>query len=524
MPFFLAVADLPQGAALLAAGAASVWVLAARDSRVQAWAMVAALILAALGLVAVSGRAIADTAAERPAAAAAALAVGLAAVAACAVLVRRRPFMLVLLALGALAFRIPVPVGDERVNLLIPLYGVIAAGVLAQLLPRGRDRPQPGVPEDRRRVRLEQALAVVVGCYALQGLYSTDPEQAIKTLCFFLAPFAVLYRLVAATPWTPRLAPPAFGVVAVLAVIFAAIGLVEYSTGHLIVSNPKVVDSNELKPYFRVNSLFFDPNIYGRFLALAMTAVATALLWSRHRGRTAALGSVLALLWAGLVVSLSQSSFAALLVGLLALAALRWRLAPVAALTAAAVLAGVALVALAPGAVGLEESSFKGVDRATSGRLGLVRGGLEMARDRPLAGFGSGSFAERYRARERVFSPRVAAVSHTTPVTVAAEQGILGLAGYGALLWAALGLVFAGARAPRDGGSPLQDAVRAALAAAFLALVAHTMAYAAFLEDPLTWVLLALAAAVRAATLPEDRRRRAERRASARPAPRVPVG
>ena len=31
---------------------------------------------------------------------------------------------------------------------------------------------------------------------------------------------------------------------------------------------------------------------------------------------------------------------------------------------------------------------------------------------------------------------------------------------------------------------------RAAVAAAFVALIAHSMMYAAFLEDPLTWTLL----------------------------------
>ena len=60
-----------------------------------------------------------------------------------------------------------------------------------------------------------------------------------------------------------------------------------------------------------------------------------------------------------------------------------------------------------------------------------------MARDRPLTGFGSGSFADRYRVRERVVSSRLSAESHTIPVTVAAEQGAIGLAAYGFLLWTA---------------------------------------------------------------------------------------
>ena len=34
-----------------------------------------------------------------------------------------------------------------------------------------------------------------------------------------------------------------------------------------------------------MNSLFFDPNIYGRFLALVMVALAAPLLWTRAPAR-----------------------------------------------------------------------------------------------------------------------------------------------------------------------------------------------------------------------------------------------
>src|SRR5215213_3982640 len=73
-----------------------------------------------------------------------------------------------------------------------------------------------------------------------------------------------------------------FGVLIGLALIFAGIGFVEYATRSLLL-NPKVIASNELEEYFRVNSLFFDPNIYGRFLALVMLGLAGVLLWERRR-------------------------------------------------------------------------------------------------------------------------------------------------------------------------------------------------------------------------------------------------
>jgi O-antigen ligase len=79
------------------------------------------------------------------------------------------------------------------------------------------------------------------------------------------------------------------------------------------------------------------------------------------------------------------------------------------------------------------------------------------------------------------------AASHTIPVTVAAEQGLAGLVVYLALLVAALTRLLRGA-----GRSP----ARAAVAAAFVALITHTMLYAAFLEDPLTWALLGVGVAL----------------------------
>ena len=70
--------------------------------------------------------------------------------------------------------------------------------------------------------------------------------------------------------------------------------------------------------------------------------------------------------------------------------------------------------------------------------------------------------------------------------TVAAEQGLIGLAAYLALLVLAFRRLLRGAwRAP----------ARAAIAAGFAALVLHTWLYAAFLEDPVTWTLLAVGTA-----------------------------
>jgi O-antigen ligase len=214
--------------------------------------------------------------------------------------------------------------------------------------------------------------------------------------------------------------------------------------------------------------------------------------------------AALGVLWAGLVLSLSQSSFAALLGGLAVLAALRWNPRPVLAAVVVLVVAALAVVALAPGAIQIDTRSTAALDKATSGRFDLVKGALSMARDRPVYGFGSGSFAVNYRAREGVTSPRAAAVSHTIPLTVSAEQGVIGLLAYLALMATALALVFErllGRWRPSPEAG-IAGVASAAVAAAFCALVLHTLVYAAFLEDPLSWTLLALAAAIGAKRVP----------------------
>jgi putative inorganic carbon (HCO3(-)) transporter len=449
---------------------------------------------------------------HQPAKAAAAVVLGLALVAALAVLIHRRPRAFPLLAVFALPFRLPIATGGSTSNLLIPLYLVVGAGALAYAVPRlagaepsasllaapegSRDGAPPPTREGwfARLVSprgLEWLLAASVVLYGLQAAYSADFSKALENMVFFYVPFVLLFALLREVRWTRELLLQCLAVAVVLAVVFAGIGFVEYHRKQLFL-NPKVVAADEYGNYFRVNSLFFDPNIYGRFLALVMVAVTTGVLWSVRRREVLAGGAVLLWLLGGLVTSFSQSSIAALLLGLAVLAAYRWdvrgTLYVVGALAAVAVVA----VLAAPSSLHLGLSGKGGsASNATSGRTKLVEGGLRLFVDRPLQGFGPGSFAQEYRVHEHVTSDSATSASHTIPVTVAAEQGVVGLALYIALLVSAFAVLFRGA-----GRSP----PRIALAACFAALVLHTFAYADFLEDPETWLLLGIGVALACAT------------------------
>jgi O-antigen ligase len=407
---------------------------------------------------------------------------------------RRWPEAFPLLAVVALPFRVPVAADGRTVNLLIPLYLVIAAGTVAHLLPRllGRRREVAATTQPSRRrelVWLQWLLLGAVALYVLQISYSADRAKAAENVAFFYVPFGLLLVLLRDVRWTPRLLWRCLGLLIAIAVVLAGVGFVEYYRKSLFL-NPKLVAANQYDNYFRVNSLFFDPSIYGRFLMLVLIAVTTAVLWGARR--EAQIGAaVLAWLLAGLVTSFSQSSIVALLLGLMVLAAWRWSLRGTAIGAAGLLLLAIAVLLLAPESFHFGLNGKKGsAENATSGRTALVEGGLELFGDRPLQGYGSGSFEREYklhRTGSQATAQNATSASHTIPVTIAAEQGLPGLLVYAALLAAAFLVLFRGA-----GRSP----PRIAIAACFAALVLHTWTYADFLEDPFTWALLGIGLAL----------------------------
>ncbi|HEX3294682.1 MAG TPA: O-antigen ligase family protein [Solirubrobacterales bacterium] len=435
----------------------------------------------------------------------------------------RWPILLPLLVIATLPFRIRLHVaGGQAVNLLVPLYAVIGAGVLAIAFEalRGRAARMRALPKP-----LVLALVLVICLYALQATYSSDLDFAARNIGFFMTPFAVLFCLLAMAEWDRRLLRLAIGVFLLEAILFAGIGIGQYATEHIF-WNGKLEASNDFHFYFRVNSLFWDPNIYGRYLMVAILLVCAALLWTSDRRVAFVLVSALAIIFAGLVFSFSQTTFASLFVGLAVLAALRWSVGWVAVGASVALAATVLAVFFAAG--GSNESSRD----ISEGHSSLISGGAKLAGHRPIYGYGSASFSKEFAQAENV-PPGDTTISHTEPITVAAEQGVIGIAAYLALLAAALWTFFSGIRsiAPglrgrfrslEEGDRVELIPARIGLAAAFVALLGHTIGYAAYLTDPLTWALLAvggvLAAEVGAGGWP---RRTAEGEAKSAPAPTV---
>ena len=429
--------------------------------------------------------------------------IGVAAVVAVALLILRRPAVLGVLVVIALPFRIPIEAGGTTSNLLVPLYLVVAAGAIGLIIAAWRDDGELEPGADAAAVRpgwIERLLALYVVLYAVQAIYSTDFQMALQQMVFFYVPFSLLFCLLRRLQWTRERLRTCLLILTGLAVVFAAVGFVEFETKTLLL-NPKLIAANNVHTYFTVNSVFFDPDIFGRFLALVMILLASVLLYGRRSRDIIAATVVLAILWGGLLLTLSRSSLAALLVGLGTLAALRWKAWPAVVAACVAVVIGAAAIAISPKTFGLNQ----GLNGASSGRAGLVRGGIDLFRARPVFGYGSGSFQVEYHRHNRGISSLSA--SHTIPITIAAEQGLIGELAYVALVLVALVGLFRGARA---------DPARVAIAAAFLALVFHTMLYADFLEDPASWTLLGVGTALAVTA-------RAEQRVTSRRRPAVAV-
>ena len=221
---------------------------------------------------------------------------------------RRLPWLFPVLALACVPARIGVHVGHSSTKLLLPLYIVIlgATILLAWDLIAGD-----------KRVRELQAVAWPLAAYlAWTGIsisWSRDiSEGAIELLAFYL-PFVLLALGIARLPWSELGLRALYVQITVMAVAFAAIGFYQYDTRNIF-QNPKLGNSNAYAPFFRVNSVFWDPSVYGRFLVIAMAPSVLLVVLGRSLRLSVAALSVLVVTWLGLLISFSQSSFAALLV------------------------------------------------------------------------------------------------------------------------------------------------------------------------------------------------------------------
>jgi putative inorganic carbon (hco3(-)) transporter len=390
---------------------------------------------------------------------------------------RREPW---LIAYATLAF-VPFRVHFLGHQLLLPLYAVAlgAAGLLLWQLVDGDGRT-------RELGIASWPLALYLGWIGISLEWSVDVHTAAIDLLAFYVPLTILALSVARLPWEATCLKLLYAELVAMALVFVAVGFYQYKT-HTIFQNLKLGVSNTYSSLFRVNSVFFDPSIYGRFLVIAIIPTLVLIVRGRLSTRLgwAALAFV-AVTWLGLLISFSQSSFAALLVAVFALAAVVWRWKSLFALAAVLVVVGGIAVAQPKLMHALRHHTSGGLNKASSGRYDLVANGIRIAKAHPALGVGLGGFEHAYSKRTHR-TPRQSA-SHNTPVTVAAEQGAIGLVVFfwlvGALLVAAY----------RRINHPVYGRLALSAGLGLLAIFVHSFAYNDFFEDPTTWLLVGLIA------------------------------
>jgi len=399
----------------------------------------------------------------------------------------RWPATLIPIAAAVAPFRPPLDFGEDhrflvavatdgRIGRLLPLYLVLATAALATAFRVVRDGEVDAMPSE-----LAYPAAFFAGLVGVSLWWSYDLPAGTDLLLFFVFPMVLLVALVGRAPVRPWLATSLLWVAVVVGGVFAAVGLWEAYTKELIFSTPRVEVGNVYQSFFRVTSLFNDPSLYGRHVIVAITVVLVAM-WARRLNVW--LSAVLvAFLFAGLFFSYSQSSMTALAVTAVAVVLMLGDRT-----SKGVVLGAAALIALVGGTAVAASVHGESIGRITSDRSRRVDVTTEVFFKHPVAGVGIGGHPAASVEISKRPSRKADFVSHTTPLTIAAELGVVGLVAYAALL---VGSVLLFVRVRR-----VDEALGVGLGAVFLALFVHSLFYGGFFEDPIAWLVLGIGSAV----------------------------
>lgn len=297
------------------------------------------------------------------------------------------------------------------------------------------------------------ALAGVIGVYAALTLLS--PMPTLSLACTIrLAGYAALFLLVASRAWDLRFFRRFFTAILVGTIVAASYGLLQAAHLDPVSWADTFRIAGAPPSTLRIFSTFGHPNFFGSHLAMALFFMgALALLGERLLPRTvAAAGIVLGV--SCLLLTLNRGAWVGFLAAAGLVAALTWvawrsgskegslrREVAAGGVTTARVLAAIAGLVLLAGlaasvgspqvrrrlAVSFDEPTIKS-------RLLIWEGAVKMIRERPLAGFGPGTFGRNfpfYRdERLATFHDELTPVTHAHNeyLEIAAETGMIGTA------------------------------------------------------------------------------------------------
>ena len=344
---------------------------------------------------------------------------------------------------------------------LSPAEGAFALGALGWVARRLAAGLPPVVDSPITKPLAALLLVAVAGLF-----FSEDSAGTLRIILMWTAAFFVVQTVIAeASPstigWFLLVLAVSGGIVGVIAAVTSAgqeqtlVGMGAEATG-------------------RAEGSFGHPNLLAVVLATALAAAGAVAVGGKPTLRPFAAAAFVAAL-AGLALTLSRG-------GLLAAAAaiavmLLWR--PFRRLATVAAIVGIFAVAIGGGeilgdsqSVDLVTKRIESVSHAAQGedpRAALWRETPEIIRDHPLVGVGAGQFStasQQYGLRDPLSQYQPFEHAHSIPMTVAAELGLLGLAG---LVWLAIAIGLVLVRACRRTAGR-ERAYAFGLAAALLAI------------------------------------------------------
>jgi putative inorganic carbon (HCO3(-)) transporter len=337
---------------------------------------------------------------------------------------------------------------------------------------------------------------VVLFCLAIASTFGSIYRYGSALETARLASYIVLYYVIINNLAGRDAVRTTVRCLVVLGFVLSAYGIYEVASG-----SEQILWMSKSISRGLVSSTFSDAATFGGFLSLIVPLGAGAALdsLSRHRwGEGVIFSTCAAVVLAGLVGTFNRSSWAGTLVALVAMALVALYRSPAPSEYRRGVLAGGLLLmfivagAASRSAVDRFLAAFEGDGSSTAARYEYFLSSIEMMRDRPMLGFGPGTYQYVWRSYRLPAPPSVsrdAVYAHNEYAQYGAEMGV---AAPLLIVWLLIAHIARGLRTPLQPGI---DWVAAALTASPVGLASANIAYFHWhipATAELFWVVLGL--------------------------------
>ncbi len=361
---------------------------------------------------------------------------------------------------------------------------------------------------DPRRLFPDSSLLVPIVAFMgvmILGLFWSDtlrPPNAILIMPMYVAFLFVAPSFIEDRRDMERIA----GAFLIAAASLAVLAIAQRVTG---VFNWReiLIQSDDVS--YRSNATFADPNNFARYLVISMT-LATALVLATGPRRTTVYLAIPALGFGfiGIIATASRSGWLMLLL----CGALMVFVAPIGRYTKARILgsgfgaaaAFTAFTIVQGGANATRIKTLVSGSEILGIREFLIKAGWQMWKDSPLIGVGSGNFQHALILNYIDILPEWArtSLSHTSLVSLLAEQGLVGMAMFG---FVAFRVGLAVCLAFRRAKTPFSRLIVGWLGVSLIGILLQSQSEGRLFDEPYLWLLLAIFIAYEVRLATDDR-------------------